>query len=229
MRLFHKLKNLFSKPSNLKTPPSQPDTKNQARQSDTLATLQDDTHLAPITQRIRQWIEAHDWHYHHEAPSDDDELRVHHLSMGFGSEHIHWHGIIRIRERNQLVSMIAILQDTVPVEYRLMVLYQLSYTNFLRSFGNLELNVHTGEIRAVLHFDAEFSLLSTRMLDSYFDGLSSLIESAYLTLQAELANPNPCTDLDTLLKNSQYHHPANDDDDSQGDSLTFFAPTHTPQ
>ena len=177
-------------------------------------------HLAPISHTIRHWLDGRDWHYHYTPAEEDDELRTHHFVVGFKHESLYWHCIFRIRENNQLVSMIGVLQDPVPASHLLNVLYRLAEANLSRGFGNFELDVQTGEARVSMHFDGEFTLLSQRMLDTYMHGMANLVELLYDIISQELAG-SAYTSLTAMMQSEKA---PNLDDGSP-----YFTPTVVPQ
>ncbi len=67
-----------------------------------------------------------------------------------------------------------------------------------------------------MHFDAEFTLINQRMLDTYMHGLASLVEHLHSIVTQELSNP-PQDSLSLLMQQ-----------DTQSNSTDTLAPYFTP-
>lgn len=217
MALFKKLKSLVTTNDNDSQAPQENDT--PPKNDKALA------HLSPITNRIKEWLDDNDWLYHHTPPEKDDDSRTHHIGLGFRDESdFGWNCLIIIQERNQLVSLNGKVDMDEPIdpEYFLPVFVMFSTINQSLSIGNLELSAKTGDLYARIGFDAEFTELSDRMLNSYLQGLSTLAKQAYevATMVTTLHNPND--NALSILKNIGWG-------DDETDDGKYFVPTHIAQ
>lgn len=184
---------------------------------------EDTAHLNPVSQRVIAWLDERQWHYQHYEPAHDDELRCHHFVVGFKNDSYQWNCIIRIFEKNQLVSLVAIINSDLPAKYHVALMTALNQINTGLNIGSLDFNPKTGDIRARLGFDAEFSILSYRLLDSYLQGVSGLIDRAYDTIGFVLADDAPSNDPLTLWQEEESEP---DHEDTPDD---YFLVNHTLQ
>ncbi|MDO4426970.1 MAG: YbjN domain-containing protein [Moraxella sp.] len=183
---------------------------------------EDTAHLNPVSQRVIAWLDERQWHYQHYEPTLDDELRCHHFVVGFKNDSYQWNCIIRIFEKNQLVSLVAIINSDLPTKYHVALMTALNQINTGLNIGSLDFNPKTGDIRARLGFDAEFSLLSYRLLDSYLQGVAGLIDRAYDTIGFVLADDTPSNDPLTLWQEEFL-------DDDEHETKDYFLVNHTLQ
>ncbi len=224
MALFHKLKKALTgnddhQPSN--------DTSDSAQSPSDKLNARADDHLQPITNHIIEWVKLNDWHFTHHQPDADDKFRTHHIIIGFsGAEEddFAWNCVIRVVEKNQLVTMYGVLLGEIDEAYHLNVLIAFNQINYSISFGSVEFDLQTGNVRAKLSFDAEFSHLTTLMLGNYMQALIGLTEMAHRTLQ-NIHHTQPSQNFQQLLTEYGYH----DLDDDLKDDGTYYMPTHLAQ
>lgn len=184
-------------------------------------------HLSPISGRIETWIKSHDWSYEHVPADDGDELRTHHFIIGFrDGRDFAWNCLIRVHEKNQLISLQGILPTDIDKKHYLPVIAMFSAVNCNLGIGSLEFDVTTGTVRTKLGFDGEFTTLSDHALNSYLQGLASLTEKAHELINDILQDPNPRQDLLTLLE-EQGIFSTDTETDTAGNP--YFVPTHTAQ
>lgn len=184
-------------------------------------------HLSPITNRIKAWLDDNDWRYHHTPPDDDDASRTHHIGLGFRDDaDFGWNCLMVINEKNQLVSFHGKVDMDEPVQddYFLPLFILFHAINQSLSIGNLELNAKTGDLHARIGFDAEFTELSDRMLNTYIQALASLMHQAHEVATVVTTLYTPGDDALSILKNMGW----GDDDDSD-DGKNYFIPTRTAQ
>lgn len=186
-------------------------------------------HLSPISERIEAWLNGHGWKYEHVLPEDDDELRTHHFLMGFRDENNYlWNCLIRVHEKNQLISFQGMPELEIEKKYYLPILAMLSAINCTIGIGNMELDVSRGMIQTKLGVDGEFTNLSDHALNSYLQGIASLTEKAYDLVSVILKDPNPEQDLLQLLR-SQGAFGEEDEIETDSAGNPYFVPTHTAQ
>lgn len=174
---------------------------------------QDTAHLSPISMRVSEWMDERGWSYDHHTPSDYDEMRTHYFVTGFRDDTFTWTCIIKIYEKNQLMSFQGLLQDPIASAYYLSVLVNFAKLNSNVGIGSFELDTDSGIARTKIGVDGEFTRLSDHALNCYIQGIASLTERMHLTIQALLEEP-PIGDLAALLKH---------DDDSGDDDEYFLA------
>lgn len=156
-------------------------------------------HLSPISERIKSWIEAQDWRYQHYEPDEMDEFRVHHFVIGFRNDEFEWNCVIAVFEKSQLVNFQGvILREYSPDEY-LSVMTAITQINYGLMLGNLDFDMATGSVRARIGFDGEFAILSNHALDSYMQGLVTLMERARAVIDSTLDETPPISTLGELL------------------------------
>lgn len=159
MSVLKKLKKLIGKPQNSKPDTSQSDKPDNDKSADF-------DHLNPISQVLTHWITQNDWKYQHFEPDEhDDGTRLNVFVMSFGGGDFDWRLVIQVLEKPQLVTMFGILDDTIPKEYRLSAMVLLAERARFLHFGDIELDLSTGELRSKIYFDGEFTKLNERMLD----------------------------------------------------------------
>lgn len=237
MSILQKLKQVFASQAdgNQKTtqdrkklPPTPRAVKQNKDNNDTEAfDIDSTTHQYPITKRFIDWINKNDWHFVHHTPDVLDKLACHHIVIGFASGDdggVDWNCIVRISEKNQLVTMHGILTDELDKAYFLDALAMFANANAVTNFGEIGLDLRTGSVRVKLSFDAEFTQLSWLMLESYMQALATLVETAYKIIQTVSVNPTPSQTLDALLATYQI-----DLTDTTEEDKPYYAPTHTYQ
>lgn len=157
-------------------------------------------HLSPISMRVSEWMDERGWSYDHHAPSEGDEMRTHYFLTGFRDDKMIWTCIIKIYEKNQLMSFQGLLQEPVPEAYFLPVLARFAKMNSNVGIGSFELDLDNGIVRTKIGVDAEFTNLSDHALNCYMQGVASLTERMYDTIQ-ELFDEPPSADLSEILSN----------------------------
>lgn len=177
-------------------------------------------YLRPITSTITQWLSGQNWHFQSHDPHPDDSFRTHHLTLTFGEKDYDWNCVFRINEKNQLVTIYGVLLLSVPKSHYLNALWHISQANHHTSFGGIELDLNSGDIRAKISFDAEFTHINERTLSIYMQGLSGLVELAFDVYQ-HATNESPIQNFEELL-----HTTNNDSDSDDGD---FFIATPIKQ
>lgn len=207
MNAFKKFKQFISSQSdaNKTSTQDEPNSKQNAEQS----TAQNNTitssdekataHLSAISSRIQNWLDSQDWHYEHYPPDDDDDLRTHHFVMGFRDNDFHWSCIIRVHEKNQLITFQGLIPEPVATPYYLPIMAIFTATNYNLSIGSLEFDVNSGIARAKIGIDGEFSRLSDTALSCYLQGIAGLTEKAAELIAAILQDPNPNQNLVEVL------------------------------
>lgn len=192
----------------------------------------DHYHQYPVTKRFIEWIEDSDWHFVHDTPDEDDKDRTHHLVMGFlsnsDSDNFSWRCIIRIQERNQLVVMYGMITQSISQPHFLDILTTLAQINSKINFGSLELDMNTGNVRAKLAFDAEFTTLSKLMMHSYMQALATMTETCHQIVSVALQDDEPSQTLDDLLARHDIDWDTSTDDITDND-VSYFVPTHNKQ
>lgn len=191
-----------------------------------------DDHLQPITNHLIEWVKLHDWNFTHHEPETDDKLRTHHIVIGFSGaddDDFAWNCVIRIAEKNQLVTMYGVLLDEVPETHHLNLLVAFNQINQSIHFGSVDFDLQTGNMRAKLSFDAEFTHLSMMMLNNYMQALVGLTEIAHRAIH-HIHTTKPSQNFQHLLTEYGYHNP---DDDSENPDLkddgVYYMPTHLAQ
>lgn len=174
-------------------------------------------YLCPITTIIKQWLTDQEWHFQSHEPHADDSFRTHHLTLTFGEKNYDWNCVFRINEKNQLVTMYGVLLLSIPKSHYLNALWHISQLNYHTNFGNIELDLMTGDLRVKLSFDAEFTHINDRTLSIYTQGVSGLVDLAFDVYQNTLNEP-PLQHFDEVL----------DTADSETDD-GFFVATATKQ
>lgn len=174
-------------------------------------------HQYPITLRIMDWLTSHGWKYEHRPYEGDDSVRVHHIVLGFADHEHEWTCIFRINEINRLVTIFGALDEPVPSSHFAPLIMAMMGANRNISFGNIELDMSDGEVRAKVGFDAEFTSLSDHALSCHMQAVASLVELCRGLVQAVLADDAPSQLLTDYL-------PIDDSGSEQ-----FYLPTHLAQ
>lgn len=185
MNLFKKLKNLATKTSKSDNDTTQTaDTKNHH--------AQDDSH--PISRRIGEWVDSHNWKYDHRTPDDDSQLRTHRFLLRFNDNiddvKLQWNCIIRIHEKTQLITLYGLPQITIPRSHYLLVMSIISAVNYALGFGSIDFNITTGDLHAKVSFDAEFTDLSDKALASYLQACASITAKTYDLINSSINSPD---------------------------------------
>lgn len=219
MSVLKKLKNLIKKPTT------------QAKPSDKSAHDNDLAHLNPISEIFKTWITANDWTFQHFEPDDDDDgARLNVFVINFGGGEFDWRLVVQILEKPQLVTLYSILDDIAPKEYRLAMLAAMTERARHLHFGDVELDLSTGELRGKIYFDGEFTKLNQRMLD---------IQTSQLYRLAEICHQvkNEISQMPTIKELSELLHIAQDQKDEflantmgdveveNDDGQIFYAPS----
>ncbi len=176
-------------------------------------------HLSPVSYRIKEWLDGKSWHYMHEKPDDDDD-NEHFFVMGFGGNDFSWHCVIRVQEGNKLVSMQGIIHEDIAPDYFASIMAEFSRINANISIGNVNLEPRTTTIYTKVGFDAEFTLMTERMLDSFMHMLFGLTQKANDVIQNMLENPNPNPNIAHILKEHQANLKKQQEQD--GDEVFFL-------
>lgn len=210
MSFFKKIKNLINKP----------------KQNNAQSTPSDDRHLNPISQEITAWLQSREWKFHHITPEEDDVGRNHLFFLDFVTENFDWRLFIRVQEKLQLVSFVGSLETPVPPEYRLSAMALVAEQSVDLHFGDVGLDLSTGELRAKLYFDAEFSRLSTRLLDTQVNLLFQLLEVVH-NISEQVPKMPSISDLSALLNLAKEQRA--DGAGNGGEYEPFFSPTQKAQ
>lgn len=156
---------------------------------DTSKIIDDDiAHQRAVTKRLITWLDENNLKYSYQE-SEDDEA-VYFLMLGFvGDDDYEWNCVFRINERNKLVNIYGIIPFVIPQDYYAEALAILANINQRINFGNVELDLQDGEVRFKTFFDAEFTTLSSRNIDSYVHGTSIFTKLAFDTMSDLLSRP----------------------------------------
>ncbi len=186
----------------------------------------EDDYLHPITSRIMQWLDKHQWKYEHQKPKADK--RVHHLVLGFAmheNDRDDWLCVIRVNESNQLITMFGISEDSVPEKYYAPVLVAIAKANINIGYGNLELDIDDGEFRAKISLDAEFTKLTDKSLECYIQAVSNLM-SVIDDINKTIKQDDLPISFNALIEQNKKRNQNNQDDDEEDG---FFMPTRQAQ
>lgn len=196
MSIFKKIRQLLSLPKRSKPASPKPDK--------------------PISQELTAWLDECGWRYKHDMKGS-----VHHLMAGF-SDHTHdWTFVILVNEDSGVVSMLGILEQTVPASYYLQILTALAQMNLVLVHGSLGFDGEHGEAYAKLTINTRFGAINKEMLDYHLQMLAELVVLTKDTVQTVLTNG----DIDELIAQK-----LGDDVVPKSDEITtFFLPTRTYQ
>lgn len=190
MSVFKKLKHLL-KPTNKKNLSA-----TSAQKSET--NHEDFAHLNPISRFFENWIKDNGWNYSHIAPDEDDDARLNVFFINFSSDEFDWKMVIQILEKPQLITVFGSLDDSIPPTHRLSTLALLNERIRYLYFGDIELDLATGEMRSKLYFDAEFSRLNEKVLNVQMSQLFRLTEICH-NIRQQALQASPITTFDELL------------------------------
>lgn len=199
MRVVKKLKSLFVKKDQQEHGEDSPSTAKHSKQS--FESIDNPIKIPekhPISSKIVSWAKKNDWKYEHRKPQDDD-LQKHYVILGFADQECSWTCAFRVREDNHLVTIFGILDDNVPQSHYMPVLVELTKANLSINYGNIELDLSDGEVRAKFSFDAEFSLMSEQMLDCSFTAVLGLVKLASSIVKDALEDKTPSSSLEEYL------------------------------
>lgn len=223
MSVLKKLKHLFQKSSK---PAQTNPKKDKADELD---------HLNPISQVFSAWITQNEWTYQHFEPDErDDGTRLNVFVVNFGGGQFDWKLVVQILEKPQLISMFGIIDETVPKEYRLATAVLLAERARHLFFGDIELDLSTGDLRAKVYFDGEFTKLSSRMLDTQIGQLFRLTELCWEIKEQSRQMPT-ISDLSDLLTIAQDQRDeliasVNGESETKDENgQVFFAPSNARQ
>lgn len=107
--------------------------------------------------------------YHPPSPNpdtgnDSDNKPVHHFAMQVSDGEREWGCLLRFFEAEQLLAVYSIFPFSVPDSHRGEMLAVISYFNYDLVLGNLELDIHDGELRFKTSLDLEVTGLSSDIL-----------------------------------------------------------------
>lgn len=214
--MFQKLKRLFLK----KHQDSKPSTTQTHADTPTQEVITP-VSKHPITTDIMTWLDKHNWNYDHREPK---EGKIHHIIMGFSDHEHEWTCVFRINEGNQLVTVLGILDDNMPISHYTALLMELAKVNMNVSFGSIEFDPNDGEIHAKIAFDAEFGMLTDKALGNYMQALSGLTEVARGIVKMVLMDDEPSQFAGDYIEMGDEVSAVIDDE-----KRTFFLATHTSQ
>lgn len=167
---------------------------------------------APITTRIQQYLNEHQWHFLHHLPKSADHYQTHHLSMRMKNDDISWVCLFRIQERTQLVATYGILPFSIPESHRKAAMLLITQLNYDMILGNLELDLTDGEIRFKTALDIEATGISDAIIHYLLQSVIAMTTVAYELFSDLLESREPSQDLDGLLSEIR----------QQADARTFY-------
>lgn len=194
--------------------PSTSDTSDASALHHTASEDNPPQYLSPITNHLEAWLTKCNWHYKRHDAEHDDTSRTHHLSFTFGDDGYDWNCVLRISEKNQLVTFYGLLLVEVPASHYLNLMSQFADINTHTSFGSIEFDLRTGDIRVKLAIDAEFTELSERALGTYMQGMAGLVDLAHQVYRQAM-DETPLDNLSTFIREK-----TRQDDDGE-----YYAPT----
>ena len=116
--------------------------------------------------------------------------------------------------------MQGIVHEDIPSDYVASIVAEFSRINANISIGSINLEPRTATVYTKVGFDAEFALLSDKMLNSYIHMLFALTEKTNDVVQSLLENPNPNPNIAHILKEQQKTLKKQNEQDETDD--TFF-------
>ena len=196
MNIFKKIRQLLSLPKRSKPASPKPDES--------------------ISQELTAWLDEHGWRYKHGIQGN-----VHHLVAGFSDHTYDWTLVILVNEDSGVVSMLGILEETVPASYYLQILTALAQMNLVVVQGSLGFDGKYGEAHAKLTINTRFGAISKEILDYHLQVLAELVVLTKDMVQTVLADG----DIDELITQK-----LGDDVVPESEEATiFFLPTRTYQ
>lgn len=135
--------------------------------------------MLSIESVVEQFLDEEGWSYgrHEEHPV---------FHFGLTGENAQFMCYFLMDEQNEQVAAYVASPNTVPVEKRQVVAEFITRANFGLKFGNLEMDMDDGDLRAKASIDVEGGMLTTTMvrnligaaittMDRYFQAMMSVI------------------------------------------------------
>lgn len=166
----------------------------------------------PLSDRFREYLDLQNWHYSYHPAKANDTLATHHISLRMKNDPLSWVCLIRIQERSQLVAVYGILPFTIPESHRHAAMLLATQLNYDMMLGNIELDLSDGEIRYKSSLDIEATGSSDAVIHYLLQSVIAMTTVTYELFKELLDNPNPSTDIETLLEQIR----------QQADARTFF-------
>lgn len=139
--------------------------------------------------------------------NEQDDRPIHHFSMQVSDGERDWGCLLRFFEKEQLLAVYSIFPFSVPDTHRGEMLAVLAYLNYDLVIGNLELDVHDGEVRFKTSLDLEVTGLSELVLSYLLQSNFSVTSRLHDTLSAVVAKSIPAQNaseaVDSLLSAQQ--------------------------
>lgn len=174
--LWQRLKHVFGSaqtPAPESDIPSQANANNSTRQMivDLVEQRQPDTQSANptvIANDIDVMLASMGYQFSYHPPrilgSSTDNRPLHHFSMQVSDGEREWGCLLRFFEKEQLFAVYSIFPFSVPDSHRGEMSAVISYLNYDLVLGNLELDIHDGELRFKTSLDLEVTGLSPDIL-----------------------------------------------------------------
>lgn len=179
-------------------------------------TPENSTHNTPITaDDIDVMLASMGYQFSYHPPkifdnaenNNGDDRPTHHFAMQVSDGEREWGCLLRFFEREQLLAVYSIFPFSVPDTHRGEMLAVLAYLNYDLVIGNLELDVHDGEVRFKTSLDLEVTGLSELVLSYLLQSNFSVTSRLHDTLLAVVAKSAPAVTaseaVDSLLSAQQ--------------------------
>ena len=183
----------------------------------------DTQYLYPITTRIMSWLDETSWRYEHRPLGQDS--RVHYLVLGFADKGHEWDCVFRICEKSQVVVILGILRDSIPVSHYASVLMAIAKVNSTINYGHLELDPTCGDVQVKLTFDTEFTHITNHMLNCHIQVVAAMTELARGVVKEIMQDDNPSQLVSDFIEIDI----EGQDEMVIDDIGSFFLPTHVRQ
>lgn len=218
-----KLKNLKaqrrSETQSRKTPPIEKQKVQKPRALPAATSDSSDFVIGEITPIIMQFLTERQWQFSHTPPKSQDIMRTHHLSMRMRSETFEWGCLFRIQEETQLVAVYGILPFLIPDSHRNAALLLAAQINYDLIIGNIELDLHDGELRFKNALDAEVTGLDDPVLHNLIQSVIAMTSLCHDLFSDLLQTEHPSDDPDVLIQEMR----------QKAQARQYFMPTHQRQ
>ena len=148
---------------------------------------------------IEAMLEQLGYQFVYHPVQSEDEQQVHHFTMQVSDKEHEWGCMVRYLGEQQLMAVYSILPFSVPESHRADMLAVISYLNYDLVIGNLEMDLHDGELRFKTSLDLEVTGVTEMALSYLLQSNFSLVSRLYTTLEEVIKKPQPAANLNQAV------------------------------
>lgn len=178
-----------------------------------------DTSDTPIIDCIQAYLQSKQWHYYDYNPRIHNSQQSHYLSLRMRHKGLECSYLFQVQEDNELLAIYGILPSLIPESHQSAAMLLITQLNYDMLIGNLEMDIHDGEIRYKNAIDVAAMGLDDDMIEHLLQSVVAMISIMHEIFNDLINTQNPSENMPTLLAELR----------QQSENRTFFLPTQWVQ